>query len=111
MKRIALFVTVLFSMLAGSLTVIVAPWAAAAAQPPSGLRGDYFGDPNLANLAFSRIDPIISFNWQTTAAGPGVGPDNFSVRWTGQVIPRYSETYTFYTRSDDGVRLWVNGQL
>ena len=25
--------------------------------------------------------------------------------------PLYSETYRFYTLSDDGVRLWVNGQL
>jgi hypothetical protein len=25
-------------------------------------------------------------------------------------MARYSETYTFYTTSDDGVRLWVNGQ-
>jgi hypothetical protein len=24
--------------------------------------------------------------------------------------PRYSEKYTFYTISDDGVQLWVNGQ-
>ena len=24
---------------------------------------------------------------------------------------RYSEDYTFYTTGDDGVRLWVNGQL
>ena len=37
--------------------------------------------------------------------------DTFSVRWTGQVQPQYSETYTFYTNSDDGIRLWVNGQL
>ena len=27
------------------------------------------------------------------------------------MVPRYSQTYTFYTQSDDGVRLWVNGQL
>src|SRR5262249_802748 len=27
------------------------------------------------------------------------------------VQAQYSETYTFYTESDDGVRLWVNGQL
>ena len=26
-----------------------------------------------------------------------------------QVQPRLSETYTFHTLSDDGVRLWVNG--
>jgi hypothetical protein len=35
---------------------------------------------------------------------------SFSIRWTGQVMPKYSETYTFATVSDDGVRLWVNGQ-
>ena len=34
--------------------------------------------------------------------------DTFSVRWTGQVQPQFTETYTFYTQSDDGVRLWVN---
>ena len=36
-----------------------------------------------------------------------VGADNFSVRWTGQLVPRFSETYTFRTTSDDGIRLWV----
>jgi hypothetical protein len=40
-----------------------------------------------------------------------LGGDNFSVRWSGSVAPRYSEPYTFYTASDDGVRLWVNDQL
>jgi hypothetical protein len=40
-----------------------------------------------------------------------MGADTFSVRWTGQVMPQFSETYTFYTTSNDGVRLWVNGQL
>jgi hypothetical protein len=35
---------------------------------------------------------------------------NFSARWTGLVEPRHSETYTFHTLADDGVRLWVNGQ-
>jgi Subtilase family/PA14 domain len=29
----------------------------------------------------------------------------------GQVEPQYSETYTFYTQSDEKVRLWVNGQM
>jgi hypothetical protein len=52
---------------------------------------------------------VVDFNW-------GGAPDNsmnadiFSIRWTGQVQPRYSETYTFTTNTDDGVRLWVNGQ-
>ena len=33
------------------------------------------------------------------------------MRWTGSVQPQFNETYTFYTTTDDGVRLWVNGQL
>jgi hypothetical protein len=36
---------------------------------------------------------------------------NYSVKWTGFVEPRYSEPYRFYTRTDDGVRLLINGQL
>jgi hypothetical protein len=31
--------------------------------------------------------------------------------WTGMVQPQFNETYTFYTTTQDGVRLWVNGQL
>jgi GH43 family beta-xylosidase len=37
--------------------------------------------------------------------------DAFSVRWTGQVQPQFSENYTFQVSADDGVRLWVRGQL
>ncbi len=32
----------------------------------------------------------------------------FSARWTGLVEPEFSEEYTFYTRSNDGVRLWID---
>ncbi|MBI2946937.1 MAG: hypothetical protein HYY23_04780 [Verrucomicrobia bacterium] len=34
----------------------------------------------------------------------------FSARWTGQVEPKFSEEYTFYTISNDGARLWINGR-
>ena len=40
-----------------------------------------------------------------------MAPDLFSVRWTGSVVPKFSETYTFFTVTNDGVRLWVDGQL
>jgi hypothetical protein len=35
----------------------------------------------------------------------------FSVRWTAQVEPKFSEDYTFYVSSNDGARLWVDGRL
>ena len=43
------------------------------------------------------------------AGDPPLTADTFSARWTGQIEAPYSGTYTFYTVSDDGVRLWVNG--
>jgi hypothetical protein len=45
----------------------------------------------------------------TLSLGGELGADTFSARWTGQVDAPVSGTYTFYTASDDGVRLWVNG--
>ena len=34
--------------------------------------------------------------------------DGFSIRWVGELDVPFSETYTFYPTTDDGVRLWVN---
>ncbi|MEQ1862357.1 MAG: DUF1800 family protein [Chthoniobacteraceae bacterium] len=43
----------------------------------------------------------------STAAAGG----SWSVRWIGQVLPKYSERYYFDFRSDDGAKVWVNGKL
>jgi hypothetical protein len=78
----------------------------------TGLYGQYFNNPNLTGPpALTRIDGPIDFSWVSRSPGPGIGIDSFSIRWTGKVLPQYSETYTFYVFSDDGVRLWINGQL
>jgi len=55
-----------------------------------------------------RTDSVVNFNWNT--GGP-VGQTAYAVRWSGAVQPRYDETCTFTVVADDGVRLWVNGQL
>ncbi|MFO8006838.1 MAG: PA14 domain-containing protein, partial [Candidatus Brocadiia bacterium] len=75
-----------------------------------GLTGDYYDNMDFTNHALTRIDPTVNFDWGSGSPDPSMGADTFSVRWTGQVEPLYSETYTFYTTSDDGVRLWVDGQ-
>ncbi len=91
-----------------------------APQPPplpawlengSGLRGEYFNGTNFDTKVLERFDPGINFNWGANAPATGVAADLFSVRWTGQIQPRYSEGYTFYLTADDGCRLWVNKQL
>jgi hypothetical protein len=74
------------------------------------LRGDYFAGTNFNTLVLSRTDAEVNFDWGAGPPAPGLSTNQSSVRWTGRVIPRYSQTYTFYTVSDDGVRLWVDGQ-
>jgi hypothetical protein len=77
----------------------------------TGLTGTYYDNGDLTNPLRTRIDPTINFSWDASAPIPGMGADTFSVRWTGQVQPQFSQTYTFYTESSDGVRLWVNDKL
>jgi len=76
-----------------------------------GLRGDYYSDMAFGHWVMSRVDPIINFDWGNGSPDPLVPNDHFSVRWTGHVVPSFSEIYTFFTKTDDGARLWVNGTL
>jgi hypothetical protein len=65
---------------------------------------------DFGHLKTTRIDPTVNFNWASDQPMSIMPSENFSVRWTGQVQARDSATYTFYTRTDDGARLWINGQ-
>ena len=95
------------------VTITVNP--AAVMGSGTGLVGDYFNDPNngshFVTAVRGRLDATVNFNWASASPVAGVSIDNFSVRWTGKVQPPVSGNYTFTTTADDGVRLWVNGQL
>ncbi|HEX5749168.1 MAG TPA: PQQ-dependent sugar dehydrogenase [Archangium sp.] len=79
--------------------------------PVHGLRAQYFDTAGFQDLKLERVDPTVDFRWETGSPDPAMDSNTFSVRWTGSVVPLYSETYTFHTQSNDGVRLWVDGQL
>ena len=77
----------------------------------TGLRYALYPNRNLTGSPTKTgTDATVNFDWQSAGKAAGLPRDNFSVRWTGQVQAQYSEAYTFSTRSDDGVRLWVNGK-
>ena len=76
-----------------------------------GLRGEYFANKDFSGTpAFTRVDPAVDFNW-TESPGPGLGADSYSVRWTGVLVPPMSGDYELGVFSDDGSRLFVNGEL
>ena len=77
----------------------------------NGLKGEYYNNIDFTDLALERTDARVNFDWGEGSPNSRIGNDTFSVRWSGRIEPLYSETYTFQTTSDDGVRLWVNDQL
>ena len=98
-------------------SVVIYPSPTAAG---GGLMGYYFTNSsatytnaanfNPTNFRFARLDPAVDFVWGTTNL-PFTNNGYYTVRWTGQVQPQYSETYYFDVNSDDGCKLWVNDQL
>jgi len=87
-----------------------------------GLVGDYYHftgptPPSRADTFFAgsrvltRIDPRIDFFWDGGSPDLIVNVDLFSVRWSGAIQPDEDGPYTFLTHTDDGVRLWVDGEL
>ncbi|HEC21590.1 MAG TPA: hypothetical protein ENI95_01595 [Chloroflexi bacterium] len=88
----------------------ILPFAAVRAQD-AGWTGKYYRNPNLAGApAATRTDPVITFDWGDGAPFGDFPSDNFSVRWT-RTDTFYSGVYIFAARSDDGVRVYVDGTL
>jgi hypothetical protein len=75
-----------------------------------GLLGTYFDNIDFTAQKLTRVDPTINFDFGTGSPAPSIGVDTFSIRWTGLVQAQFTQTYTFYTTSDDGIRLFLNNQ-
>jgi len=74
-------------------------------------RGEYYANLELkGSPALVRNDRAVDFNWGDKAPGPGLPADNFSARWT-RSIHFDQGNYRFYAKSDDGVRVWLDGWL
>ncbi len=99
-----------YSSLLALFLGVLATFAAHAAG--TGLTGEYFTANNFTGTKTTRTDPTVDFDWGSGTPGfGGLGTNNFSVRWSGLIEPRYSENYTFYVTADDGAMLWINERL
>ena len=58
-----------------------------------------------------RVDPTIDFDWVRNSPGRPIREDDFTASWTGYVEAPSSETYAFDAEADDGVRVWIDGDL
>lgn len=75
----------------------------------TGLSGTYFPNKNLTgDPFFTRLDA----SFDTTFSGPpteGMEASNWSARWEGFIEAPVTGPYSFVTKSDDGIRFWING--
>jgi beta-glucosidase len=79
---------------------------------PAGLKGEYFNNQELhGQPADVRTDEQVNFDWGRYKPARHVGENNFSVRWTGKLTPAESGAYRLGATADDGVRLYLDGQL
>lgn len=73
-----------------------------------GWEGRYFDNRDLrGGPALIRDDAEINFDWGQGAPVNWMPSDNFSVQWT-RTINFTPGLYRFNTRSDDGMRLWID---
>ncbi|MBW7883947.1 MAG: hypothetical protein H3C34_15160, partial [Caldilineaceae bacterium] len=73
-------------------------------------KGEYFSNRDLSGSpGYVRNDTSVDFDWGTVSPAPGIPNTNYSVRWT-RTIDFSSGTYRFYARSDDGIRVYVEGE-
>ncbi len=86
-------------------------WAFKTAGPNAGAKASYYKGMNFEELVLTRTDPQIDFNWGTGAPDPAVGVDKYSVKWVAELEAAFSDTYTLWAQSDDGVRVWLDGEL
>ncbi len=85
------------------------PLAPTSTSSGLGLSASYFTNINLTGSAVLQRTEAINFDWGSGSPGPGIGANNFSVRWTGQIELPVTGSYRFQTLSDDGVRVYVDG--
>jgi beta-glucosidase len=78
----------------------------------NGLLASYYNSTDLQGApVVTRVDAVVDFDWGAGSPAPGVVADGFSVRWLGNLTVPSSGTYELSTLSDDGVRVWIGGQL
>ncbi len=94
------------------------PQPTAPPPPPAGggfnngpWQVDFFANPNLASPpAVSRVVCCLQFDWRGAPPVAGVPATFFSARFS-QVRYFPAGVYQFVVRADDGVRLYLDGQL
>jgi beta-glucosidase len=95
-----------------------------AGSAQQGLKGEYFRGKDLAGApVLTRVDPRVAFRWDRgsptdTLVAQGelkpdgaLGADEYSIRWTGKLLPPVTGKYELVVGANDGFRLLIDGKV
>lgn len=79
-----------------------------------GFVGQYFSGTQFDELVYVRTDDTLDFDWGRNGSPDNMPADNFSIRWSSKFVPPHgsgTRTYRFTISSDDGVKVYLDGNL
>jgi beta-glucosidase len=78
----------------------------------AGLWGEYFDNNELSGSPVaSRLDPHVDFFWGKQKPVPEINVRQYSVRWSGAIVPVQDGRHLFYSRCRNGhYRILVGGR-
>jgi len=95
-----------------------------AGSAQQGLKGEYFRGKEFGGTAVvTRIDPRVAFRWDRGAPtdtmvaqgeltqATALGVDDYSIRWTGKLLPPTSGRYELVVGANDGFKLYIDGKV
>jgi hypothetical protein len=95
----------------GLLLVGVAVACIVTATDPAGLTVEYYADVDFKQAVCTRTETRVLKDYGESAPAKGVPKDGFAARWSGLLLVPESGTYSFYSQSDDGLRMYINDEL
>ncbi len=76
-----------------------------------GVTGEYFANSKLEGLpAFTQTDENINFYWESGSPSPKLPDDDFSIRWTGYIVPPVTGTYEIGCWGMPTLDVWFEGE-
>lgn len=77
----------------------------------NGLKAEYYDGKDFNRFVSEQYVSNIENFWNDIPPVPGIDPHNCSIRWTGFLKPSETAVYNFSAFVDDGIRVWIDGDL
>lgn len=78
----------------------------------NGLKAEFFANTNWeGDPVYSTVDKTVDFNWSNKSPREDLDDDNFSVRWTGELVPEKTAVYQLGFISTCKTKLYLDDSL